>query len=50
MESRAKFEEYACALLAAGFGTERGIRLLGVTLSSFCELEAAAETQLSLGL
>jgi DNA polymerase IV len=48
--SKAMLEDYACALLSNGFATERGIRLLGVTLSSLCEREAATETQLRLGL
>jgi DNA polymerase IV len=50
LDGKAQFEQSACALLASGFAVERGVRLLGVTLSSFYEERAAADRQLSLGL
>ncbi len=48
--TRAELEQLAFALLGPVFPAQKGIRLLGVTLSSLGEEEAKSDTQLSLSI
>ena len=49
MASQKELEQFGYALLEATFPAQKGIRLLGVTLSSLCE-ESHDEVQLRLSL